>query len=268
MERKRHLLLSPGFCVLYILLLVVLISELLLIPAVYMLKLDFWAGNILFKAIILLVMIALNWLLLKQAIVLKVTLRRPRLKPVVIWGLILMLIGWFTVTSRTPIDVLQAAVIGTIAAVPEEYLFRGVMLGGLIRAFYVAHHRHAKYQLLFCIGLSSLVFSLAHLSNLPAQGLVITIAQVIQAFGMGAIFAALYIRYGSLLMPILIHFLIDFVITLVSGPYPKEAPSDPNAITMTIVHAFLIAGIYLAIALRLFRRGQNNEKFLARLSHS
>lgn len=179
-----------------------------------------------------------------------------------------MLIAWFTVTNRTPIDVLQAAVIGTIAAVPEEYLFRGVMLGELIRAFYVAHHRHAKYQLLVCIGLSSLVFSLAHLSNLPAQGLVITIAQVIQAFGMGAIFAALYIRYGSLLMPILIHFLIDFVITLVSGPYPKEAPSDPNAITMTIVHAFLIAGIYLAIALRLFRRGQNNEKFLARLSHS
>lgn len=74
MERKRHLLLSPGFCVLYILLLVVLISQLLLIPAVYMLKLDFWAGNILFKAIILLVMIALNWLLLKQVIVLKVTL--------------------------------------------------------------------------------------------------------------------------------------------------------------------------------------------------
>ena len=190
------------------------------------------------------------------------------MKPVVIWGLLLMLIGWFTVTNRTPIDVLQAAAIGTIAAVPEEYLFRGVMLGGLIRAFYVAHHRHAKYQLLVCIGLSSLVFSLAHLSNLPAQGLVITIAQVIQAFGMGAIFAALYIRYGSLLMPIFIHFLIDFVITLVSGPYPKEAPSDPNAITMTIVHAFLIAGIYLAIALRLFRRGQNNEEFLARLSHS
>ena len=190
------------------------------------------------------------------------------MKPVVIWGLILMLIGWFAVTNRTLIDVLQAAVIGTIAAVPEEYLFRGVMLGGLIRAFYVAHHRHAKYQLLFCVGLSSLVFSLAHLSNLPAQGVVITIAQVIQTFGMGAVFATLYIRYESLLMPILIHFLIDFVITLVSGPYPKEAPSDPNAITMTIVYAFLIAGIYLAIALRLFRRGQNNEKFLARLSHS
>ncbi|KMO49038.1 protease, partial [Lacticaseibacillus rhamnosus] len=101
MERKRHLLLSPGFCVLYILLLVVLISQLLLIPAVYTLKLDFWAGNILFKAIILLVMIALNWLLLKQVIILKVTLRRPRLKPVVIWGLILMLIGWFAVTNRT-----------------------------------------------------------------------------------------------------------------------------------------------------------------------
>lgn len=158
MERKRHLLLSPGFCVLYILLLVVLISQLLLIPAVYTLKLDFWAGNILFKAIILLVMIALNWLLLKQVIVLKVTLSRPRLKPVIIWGLLFILIAWFTVTNRTPIDVLQAAVIGTIAAVPEEYLFRGVMLGGLIRAFYVAHHRHAKYQLLFCIGLSSLVF--------------------------------------------------------------------------------------------------------------
>ncbi|MDK8383906.1 CPBP family intramembrane metalloprotease [Lacticaseibacillus rhamnosus] len=268
MERKRHLLLSPGFCVLYILLLVVLISQLLLIPAVYMLKLDFWAGNILFKAIILLVMIALNWLLLKQVIVLKVTLSRPRLKPVIIWGLVLILIAWFTVKNRTSIDVLQATVIGTIAAVPKEYLFRGVMLGGLIRALYVAHHRHAKYQLLFCIGLSSLIFSLAHLSNLPAQGLVITLAQVIQTLGMGAVFATLYIRYGSLLMPILIHFLIDFVITLVSGPYPKEAPSDPNAITMTIVYAFLIAGIYLAIALRLFRRGQNNEKFLARLSHS
>ena len=70
------------------------------------------------------------------------------------------------------------------------------------------------------ITVTGAVFGLLHLSNLlVGAGLQLTIMQVVFAFGAGALFAAVYLRTGSMLGIILYHTIIDFTAFLNASLY-------------------------------------------------
>ncbi|MDN6797680.1 MAG: CPBP family intramembrane metalloprotease, partial [Lactococcus sp.] len=98
-----------------------------------------------------------------------------------------------------------------------------------------------------------------------SQGAVATVGQMIQVSGMGMLLAALYVRYGTLLMPIFVHFMIDFLVTLIHGPYPSKLNGVSDETTLIIV-SVIWAGIYVAISMWLLWHCHDKEGFMARLA--
>jgi membrane protease YdiL (CAAX protease family) len=81
---------------------------------------------------------------------------------------------------------------------------------------------------------------LVHLTNLVGQPPLIIGLQVIYAFSIGLVLAAIYLRNGSLLQVMIIHFLIDFF----SNIY-MDAPTSASWTQIGIFAALLIGeGIY------------------------
>lgn len=265
MEKKRQRLFTPGLRVLYIFILDEFIEAFVFTPFLSFLQLDFWADIVLYKALSLVIILGLNLLLLRQKIIFRMSFGWPSWQKFVFWDIVGCLVAWQIFTNRNFLDILQASVIGTIAAVPEEYLYRGVIFGGLLRAFYLANRGGTRRNFIYCMLLSSLAFSLAHLSNLPSQGAVATVGQMIQVSGMGMLLAALYVRYGTLLMPIFVHFMIDFLVTLIHGPYPSKLNGVSDETTLIIV-SLIWAGIYLAISMWTLWHCHDKEGFMARLA--
>lgn len=104
-------------------------------------------------------------------------------------------------TSRIILFILFALVVGVF----EEYLFRGVLLGGLLRSL----RRFGQRRIWLAVGLSSLLFGVSHLINLSHQSLGMTVAQILVNLGFGLLASAMYLRTGSLAWPILLHFMDD-----------------------------------------------------------
>lgn len=92
-----------------------------------------------------------------------------------------------------------------MVAIFEESLFRGILVGGLIRRF-AGYRRWGIWLAVLC---GSLLFGGSHLINLAHQSLTMTIGQVLMALGFGLLASAMYLRTGSLVWPILFHFLDD-----------------------------------------------------------
>lgn len=85
-----------------------------------------------------------------------------------------------------------------------------IMRGGMLSYFIVIFNKQKNGMLLSVI-LSSLIFGMAHLGNaFFGQSLIYTLYQVGYAFSMGFMMAALYIKFKTLLIPIMIHGLIDW----------------------------------------------------------
>lgn len=72
-------------------------------------------------------------------------------------------------------------------------------------------------SIIISIILSSLIFGSMHAINLMHQPLLFTVAQMIQTFGLGMLLAAVYIKSGSIIFPMLIHFSLDSMVILIVG---------------------------------------------------
>lgn len=146
--------------------------------------------------------------------------------------------------GQTPI--LKFCLYGIAAALVaffEEYLFRGMILGGI-----VAQCRGKRSTaVIWAVLISSLIFSLTHMINLFHQSLAMTVTQVVGVFGLGLLLGAIYLRTRSLWWPILLHFCLDFSAFLRFG---FRQGTDP---TMTVGDAAIMAAVLLVIALFLLR---------------
>lgn len=58
----------------------------------------------------------------------------------------------------------EAVIIGIIAAIPEEYLYRGIILGNLLRSTSFIKLRGKR--VIITLVISSFIFALAHVSNI------------------------------------------------------------------------------------------------------
>lgn len=159
------------------------------------------------KIIELLVILGLNAWLLHQRLYFHHLKRDTIIILVGIFAILIWIVFQNEMTYRIP----AAITIGLLGALPEEVMVRGVALGSLLA------HMSGKWLRTRAVILSSLVFALLHLGNLTMQSFPATITQAVNAFASGCLFAALYLRAGNLLAPIIAHFGLDFLATLGSS---------------------------------------------------
>lgn len=101
---------------------------------------------------------------------------------------------------------------GLAPGITEEFLMRYTLLSILLISF-----KNNKYQFVFSVYLSALIFGAMHLPNMLAQNLSATIEQAISAAAAGCLLATLYLYTNSLLWPILYHVGIDSLSMMASG---------------------------------------------------
>ncbi len=129
----------------------------------------------------------------------------------------------------------------------EEVLFRGVLLGAIHRAL------RGRSAALRAALLSSAVFGVAHLVNLPRQSLGPTIAQVAYAALIGVFFAAVRLRSGSLIAVIVLHTLLDSSFYLGSDVFERAGSTQGPAMVTVLI--LVLVGLLLATwGVRLLRR--------------
>ena len=115
--------------------------------------------------------------------------------------------------------------IAFFVAVNEETIFRGFILRGMAKSFHP----------MIAVVASSLAFGALHFLNIDAGGDPVFVgAQMVSAFGVGAIMAAMTLRSGSTLPAILFHFLGDFVGLGAIGGYEQGIQSAELAPSLII----------------------------------
>lgn len=137
-----------------------------------------------------------------------------------------------------------AVIVSLISAVLtgcfEELTVRGGILG-----YFSVLFKNKKKGTLYSVLLSSLLFSLLHLNNIGGgQPLFYTFYQVIYAFTFGFCMSMIYIKFGTILLPILLHAISDwsdFFFNMTGEPSMEGIAWSPILIFLV----FLISGILL-----------------------
>lgn len=132
---------------------------------------------------------------------------------------------------------IEAAVTALAPAVFEEVIFRGIFLYNL---------RRKGHGDMACLFISAVVFAVIHLTNAVGQDLTTVVLQVGYSFVVGLVFAAIYLKNGSLLQVMLAHFLIDFTNRL----YVEEATSASNLHIAIFVVLLAAEAVYAVLLTR------------------
>jgi hypothetical protein len=136
----------------------------------------------------------------------------------------------------------------------EEFLCRGWLFNEFIERF-----GNTKKQVLLSIILSSLIFGGIHFINVftTSQGLLVTLAQIIQASASGMFLASIYYKNKNILSVIIPHALYDFAILLGSSSLIKDCTTGIISNGMTIyliVSSILIACFFILSTIAVLRK--------------
>ncbi|MCF6161054.1 CPBP family intramembrane glutamic endopeptidase [Furfurilactobacillus milii] len=189
---------------------------------------------VVFEMVMFLIMWLLNQYWLHVSVYLKPTARSGQLLTVNWVTLVIFIEALIVVRSRTGKFWLALATL-IFVGITEEFTFRGLLLP------LASKLGSARHQLWVGVLTSSILFGLAHSVNILHQSLPITAFQMLSAFSLGVLLAAIYLRTGSLIFPILLHGLNDFVSTYASG---LQNPSV-SAVGVSFVLVYLFTGIFL-----------------------
>ncbi len=211
-------------------------------------------SNIAYKAVEIALVIGLNRLLVREKMYFRVKLSIG----LVIFFLISVLYLSLLMNAGPQQYLFEVLLWTSLTAVSEELLFRGVILGSLLKIF-IKKFSQKRMSVILAVLVASLVFSLEHLSNLANQSLGVTICQLIQTFGMGVLLAAFYIKTGSLLSSIYLHFLIDF-----PGLYFSQLQLSQGALNLkaSVIGSIVIAVIYVIVSLLMTRAFNKNNRLI------
>ena len=96
-------------------------------------------------------------------------------------------------------------ILGLAPGISEEVVFRGFIISNLMRI-----RKNKNLSIYWIVCLSAIPFGLVHLVNIAVGANVsYTIVQTFFAICLGFLFAGVYLRTGNLIVPIIIHSLID-----------------------------------------------------------
>lgn len=212
-----------------------------LVPLILKMPFGDLTSNLLYKGIEIFLVLGLNGWLIKQKLFFSF---RFNLKTIIF---IICGIGYTSIFI--PMGslklLLPMILLALLTAISEEFLYRGVIFANLLKIF-TKHHSN-MLNTISAVGLSSLLFSLQHLSNLMNQSWPLTYCQLIQTFGMGVLFAAVYLRTGSLSLTVFMHFILDFP-TLYLSTISTSAHGQGNVTgEASVIGSVVVAMIYVVI---------------------
>ncbi|WP_190242872.1 CPBP family intramembrane glutamic endopeptidase [Apilactobacillus kunkeei] len=152
--------------------------------------------------------------------------------------------------------------IGAIAALPEELMFRGIILAFVLRL--MTKKSTSTLRVSSGLIISALIFGAFHYINLTSQSFGFTSLQVINAAALGMLLGAVYIKSGTIIVPMALHFIYDFLVTLFNG-----MPTT----NYTSVQSFQWIGlsvqvlIYTVVALTIINHKPSENKILPKLKN-
>ncbi len=198
------------------------------------------------EVIAILIFVTLNRLSIKQSIHFR---KRVSIKQLLIiagplYVVLLMIFG--SLTQKHAVDRLPLALVtGIGAGFFEEYLFRGVIMGRLIHIFQGPEKRR---QIWLAVFVTSLLFGIMHGVNITNQPLGQTLVQMLFAASLGLLLAVLYLRSGTIILPMLAHGLWDFNAVLLSGNISQSGTVTSSEVAsqfVLYVIFFLLTAFYL-----------------------
>lgn len=217
--------------------------------------------NVIYKILSIILLVLLNFVILKQSIYFKPLFQKFNLRKHLLLTAFIVFMFVFPIFGQTPHRIGEAITVGLIAAIPEEYLHRGIILGSLLKNIKM---KNQNTKILVVIIINSLLFALYHLDNMKSDGFQNTLGQMIQVFGMAVLLDALYLRYGSILIPMLFHFAIDFEATLANGLQSGPSTYHVSLLT-TVFNSTLVAFIYIIIAWFVLRNHLKDNPLLKKI---
>lgn len=125
----------------------------------------------------------------------------------------------------------------------EEVIFRGIFISNL---------RKNKKSSMFCLFVTAAVFALIHLTNIVGMNMSSVLVQFGYSFVIGLVLAAVYLKNGSLLQVIIVHFLIDYT----SRIFEQQA-SISSVVHLVLFAVLLAAEAAYAIVIT---AGQSDQK--------
>lgn len=166
------------------------------------------------------------------------------------------------ITSLIPIDFKTAKLNGPLTIIilvvgvlfvgmAEDFLCRAVMAETLLE-----HYGTGRKGILKAILISALIFALTHFSNLVTSGFSGVLLQVINAFFVGILFAALYFRTGNIMIAAFVHALWDFfgLIQSENGLFASDTSLgkiiSSYKIDLSIILTFVMVAVYVFILMR------------------
>ncbi|WP_429971766.1 lysostaphin resistance A-like protein [Fructilactobacillus sp. Tb1] len=223
---------------------ILLIIALIIIYQIFMIHCNIHINNlplfIVSKIGLIIYFVIANKYLIQQPINISFKLSSITRQIIIILSIILGLMCLFNQSN-----IISAISIGLIASIPEEYIFRGLILGLLLFIFKNSNNYKTKFYLPIII--SALLFAAVHIVNISTQSITFTLFQMIQVFGMGIMFACLYIRTKNLVIPIFVHFTIDTFLSLLPTTSEISRTVTPSVIVCTVLSVFLYTIIGLII---------------------
>ncbi|HIU64208.1 MAG TPA: CPBP family intramembrane metalloprotease [Candidatus Avacidaminococcus intestinavium] len=135
-------------------------------------------------------------------------------------------------------NVLIALILGFSVGFLEEYVFRGLLIEGLLA--------NKKTSIAKIILISGGSFGAIHLMNLSEGHFLNTFLQAISAFAIGSFLAVVYLLTKCIWVPVIFHSLIDAFDQVAFGTLSTETGfSIPTALIYTIIFSFLSFFYYI-----------------------
>lgn len=216
----------------------------------------FYAYINLYKICSIIVICLLNYLLIKQKICFKPSETK------VGWLVFLVVCFTIVITCLPYKNFWISLDVGTIAALPEELMFRGIILAFVLKM--MTKNSTSQWRVVTGLIISSLIFGGFHYINLSSQSFGFTSLQVINAAALGMLLGAVYIKSGTIIVPMALHFIYDFLVTLVKG---MSATNYTSVQSNQWIGLSVYVLIYSIVALSIINHAPSDNKILPKLKN-
>lgn len=147
------------------------------------------------------------------------------------------LLPWEEMTFK---NFLSPLLSGLCPGVSEELIFRGLVMGNMMRLW-----KHKKHGITASVLASALIFAVVHFLGLTGQGFAETLVQVLFCIPFGLVAAAVYARTRCLTGLILAHSFFDgFLMFLMQFPVAANYAGNP-LVQGSIMILWAVWGLYL-----------------------
>ncbi|CAI2653734.1 hypothetical protein AKUH4B507X_14080 [Apilactobacillus kunkeei] len=252
----------------WILIPIILIAELLIddyvMPHVYKFVFHLFTFNPvqhfytylnIYKIVSILVIYLLNYWIIKQKIFFKPSETKV--------GWLVFLVVCFTIVLAcfTHKNFWIALDVGTIAALPEELMFRGIILAFVLKL--MTRKSTNQWRVITSLVISAFIFGGFHYINLTSQSFGFTSLQVVNAAALGMLLGAVYIKSGTIIVPMALHFIYDFLVTLIKG---MSATNYTNVQTNQWWGLSMYVLIYSIVAVSIINHKPSDNKLLSKIN--